>query len=409
MEIRPILSSLRHHKITALLVVLEIALTCAIVCNAVFLIANRMDRIHLVSGIAEHELVVVQVAGIGKDADGAARTVEDLARLRAIPGVKSVTVTNELPFSNSSWNSGLKLERDQKNNTLDATTYFAGPDFVRTLGLDIVAGRDFKPDEYADFKTVADPHFKGEAHVGLITRSLAQRLWPGESAIGKQFYIGDDPTTVIGVLANLARPNDQGGKGAREYTVVDPFNYPYNMGGRYVLRTTRSNRDRVLKAAVAALKVNGPGRIVIKQNTHTYDDIRADYFRSDRSMTWLLVGVIVALLLVTGLGIVGLGSFWVAQRRRTIGVRRALGATRGNILTYFQTENFLLVTIGIVLGMVLAYGINLFLMQRYELPRLPWAYLPAGAIALWLIGQLAVLGPALRASHVPPVVATRSV
>jgi putative ABC transport system permease protein len=123
----------------------------------------------------------------------------------------------------------------------------------------------------------------------------------------------------------------------------------------------------------------------------------------------LLVGVIVALLLVTGLGIVGLGSFWVAQRRRQIGVRRALGATRANILHYFQTENFLLATIGIVFGMILAYGINLFLMQRYELPRLPWMYLPVGAVALWLIGQLAVLGPALRAAAVPPVVATRSV
>ncbi|HEX5340506.1 MAG TPA: FtsX-like permease family protein, partial [Gammaproteobacteria bacterium] len=108
-------------------------------------------------------------------------------------------------------------------------------------------------------------------------------------------------------------------------------------------------------------------------------------------------------------GIVGLASFWVAQRQRTIGVRRALGATRGNILRYFQTENFLLATIGIGIGMLLAYGINLLLMQHYELPRLPWTYLPVGAVALWLIGQLAVLGPALRASHVPPVVATRSV
>jgi putative ABC transport system permease protein len=392
---------------TALLVVLEIALTCAIVCNAVFLISNRMDRIHLVSGIAEHELVSVQMAGIGKDANGAERTVEDLAALRALPGVKSVTVTNEMPFSDSSWNSGLRLDPNQKDSTLSATTYFAGPDFVRTLGLRIVAGRDFKADEYADFKTVADPNFKGEMHVALITRAMGKRLWPGESAIGKQFYIGEEPTTVIGVLAHLARPNEQGGDTGREYSVVDPIDYPYDMGGRYILRTTPADRGRVLKAAVAALKANGPGRIVLKQQT--YDEIRADYFRSDRSMTGLLVGVIVALLLVTGLGIVGLGSFWVAQRRRQIGVRRALGATRANILHYFQTENFLLATIGIVFGMILAYGINLFLMQRYELPRLPWMYLPVGAVALWLIGQLAVLGPALRAAAVPPVVATRSV
>jgi putative ABC transport system permease protein len=90
-------------------------------------------------------------------------------------------------------------------------------------------------------------------------------------------------------------------------------------------------------------------------------------------------------------------------------VRRALGATRGNILHYFQTENFVLATIGIALGMVLAYGINIFLMLHYELPRLPFYYLPVGAVTLWLIGQLAVLGPALRAAAVPPVVATRSV
>ena len=126
-------------------------------------------------------------------------------------------------------------------------------------------------------------------------------------------------------------------------------------------------------------------------------------------MVWLLLAVIVALLVVTALGIVGLASFWVQQRTRQIGVRRALGATRGQILRYFQTENFLLATLGIVLGMALAYGINGLLMQHYELPRLPLWYLPIGALTLWALGQIAVLGPAWRAAAVPPAVATRSV
>jgi len=140
----------------------------------------------------------------------------------------------------------------------------------------------------------------------------------------------------------------------------------------------------------------------------TFDEVRGDFFRGDRAMAGLLASVCIALLIVTALGIVGLGSFWVAQRRRQIGVRRALGATRGNILHYFQTENFVLATIGIIVGMAMAYGINLFLMRQYELPRLPFLYLPVGALLLWLLGQLAVLGPALRAASVPPVVATRS-
>ena len=78
-------------------------------------------------------------------------------------------------------------------------------------------------------------------------------------------------------------------------------------------------------------------------------------------------------------------------------------------MRYFQSENLLLATFGIALGMALAYGINLMLMQRYELARLPPQFLPIGAMILWVLGQLAVLGPALRAASVPPAVATRTV
>jgi len=124
---------------------------------------------------------------------------------------------------------------------------------------------------------------------------------------------------------------------------------------------------------------------------------------------WMLMLVCVVMLAVTAFGIVGLTSFWVGQRRQQIGIRRAVGATRGHIMQYFQTENFLLSTAGVVLGMLLAFGINLYLMSRYEMSRMPWYYLPVSAVALWLLGQLAVLGPARRAAAVPPVVATRSV
>ena len=125
-------------------------------------------------------------------------------------------------------------------------------------------------------------------------------------------------------------------------------------------------------------------------------------------MIGLLLAAAAGLLFVTALGIAGLASFWVQQRRRSIGIRRAIGATRGDILRYVQTENFLIVSGGIVLGMLLAYAVNLWLMTHYELPRLPFLYLPIGAVLLWLLGQGAVLGPALRAAAVPPVVATRA-
>jgi putative ABC transport system permease protein len=406
MDILPILTTLRRHKITAFLVILEIALTCAIVCNAVFLISQRIDRIHMPSGVAEHELVQIQLADIGPKGDEDARTQEDLTALRQIPGVTQVASVSQVPFGYSSSNSGIRLDPDQPDATLDATMY-SGENIIDTFGARLIAGRSLRHDDYLSMETVEEGVRTGNAKLFpttvVITRAMAERLWPGQNPLGRVIYLAKIPLQVVGVLASLVRPAIDDDATA-EYSMVVPL---LRTEGQYVIRSAPGDREHVLKAALEKLKQNNPHRIVVQKRT--WDEIRQNFFQNDRSMTGLLVGVCVALLVVTALGIVGLGSFWVAQRRRMIGVRRALGATRANILHYFQIENFLLATIGIVLGMVLAYGINLFLMLHYELPRLPAVYFPIGAVVLWLIGQVAVLGPALRAAAVPPVVATRSV
>lgn len=408
MHIGPILSTLRRHKITAFLLVVEIALTCAIVCNAVFLISQRLERMKMPSGVAEHQLVMVQVTNTAPVKDAIARSAADLAALRRIPGVRKATLASQVPFTNSSSNSSIKLDPKQKLPTLNATQYM-GEDLIGTFGVQLVAGRNFRPDEYMDFDTVIHNMdlLRTRTPTVIITRPMAERLWPGQSPLGKQLYMGPISVRVVGVVKDLVRPSLFLGDNAAQWSMIFPLRRDVNDASRYVLRTDPNDRQRVMAAAVKVLRKLDPHRIILEKKT--FDQIRADFFRNDRAMAGTLLGVIIALLTVTALGIVGLASFWVAQRRRTIGVRRALGARRVDILRYFLTENFLLATIGIALGMVLAWGINLFLMQHYELPRLPWFYLPIGAIGLWLIGQVAVLGPALRASNVPPVVATRSV
>ncbi len=410
MEFRPILSSLKRHKVTAWLLIIQIALTCAIVCNAVFLIGLRLERMNTVSGVAEHELVQIQLASLGLRPDAKARTEEDLAALRQIPGVTQVGVASELPFGNNENNSSVLLDPKQKLPTLNAASY-GGQNLLQTLGTRLVSGRNLQNDDFRDDDTVnkaastGDVNNPGLPKVAVITQTMAERLWPGKAALGQQFYLGPFPITVVGVVEHLARPNNF--SLGVEYSMVLPIRLTNQGDSSYVIRTAPQERQRVLAASLAVLKKIDSRRVVIEKNT--YDEVRADFFQNDRAMAGLLVAVCIALLIVTALGIVGLASFWVAQRRRQIGVRRALGATRANILHYFQTENFLLATIGIVIGMVLAFGINLFLMKHYELPRLPAVYFPVGAIALWMIGQLAVLGPALRAAAVPPVIATRSV
>lgn len=409
MEIGPIVSTLRRHRTTAWLLVLEIALTCAIVCNAVFLIGLRLDRVNMPSGVAEQEVVQIQLGDLAAGEDRYARAREDLALLRRVPGVQSVALSRAVPFGGSGDNSSLRTDPAQRQPIVNAATYFS-ENLPQTLGTRLVAGRELVPDDYVNadvvLKALNEGGSEGLPAVTVVTRALAARLWPGQEPLGRTVYLTDKVgLRVVGVLDTLVRPNAYRDATAK-FAMIVPLTMGADKDESYLLRTHPQDRQRVLKAAVAALRKADPQRVVTHKRT--FEEIRRAFFRSDREMAGTLLGVCIALLTVTALGIVGLASFWVSQRRRTIGVRRALGATRTDILRYFQTENFLLATAGIVLGMALAYGLNLFLMAHYELPRLPAGYLPAGALALWLLGQLAVLGPALRAAEVPPVVATRS-
>jgi putative ABC transport system permease protein len=319
--------------------------------------------------------------------------------------VKSVTVTNQIPFGHSSWNTSLRLSPDQKNSSANVGSYYGDENLLETLGVRLVAGRDFTPDEYVDFDDVLASK-ADEPKVVILTRTLAQRLFGDENPLGKVIYSGDNPSRVVGIVEHLVRPNFQGDLRDADSSMIQPVRLSLGYG-QFLLRTAPENRNAVIEAAKKKLREVSPHRIVL--DAKTLEDARSDYFKQDRVMAGLLVAVVISLLIVTALGIVGLASFWVQRRRRQIGIRRALGATRAQILRYFQTENFLIVTVGIVVGMGAAYAISGWLMRQYELPRLPLYYLPVGALALWLLGQLSVLAPALRAASVPPATATRTV
>ena len=406
MDIRPILSTLTRHKTAAALIVLEIALSCAIICNALFIVSQRMETLNLASGMDDNQLVEIALSGIGKQVDGDARTAEDLATLRAIPGVEKASIVNQLPFQNGSWNTGLTTSPEPDAQAVNAAQYMIGEQTLATMGLDLIAGRDFNADEFQSSAILEQELDVSKLRASvIITQPLAKQLFPDGNAVGKTLYMANIPLTVIGVVDTLLRPNMQNNN--RTYSVLFPIRMNFSNGGRFLIRVSDpSRRNEVLTQALAALEKNDPNRLTWRKLT--FEEGRAKFFANDRDMIGLLLIVSVLLLLVTALGIIGLASFWVQQRTKQIGIRRALGATRGQILRYFQTENFLLAGIGIVVGMLLAYLLNQWLMGRYELPRLPLLYLPVGAVALWLLGQVAVFGPARKAAAIPPAVATRS-
>jgi putative ABC transport system permease protein len=405
MDILPILATLRRHKTTACLVVLEIALTCAIICNAAFLINLRLQRIGLPTGTVESELVQITMSGIGASADVQARVQEDLAALRLLPGVRAVTAASQVPLGQSGNMSSVSLSRDQKRPTLSASGYY-GESLIATLGLELTQGRDFDTGEYHWVKDVVAKAPGSRSRTVILAQALADKLFPGQAPLGKEIFMDDEPLRVVGIVRHLIIPQTWT-SGEQDYSMILPVRMSTGAGRpvTFIIRTSPEQRQAVIAAAVAKLKALDPRRIATQKRT--LEKVRANFFASDRVTTNLLAGICLALLIVTALGIVGLASFWVAQRRRQIGVRRALGARRVDILRYFQTENFLLATIGIALGMAMAYGISLLLMRHYELPRLPAVYFPIGAVLLWLLGQVAVLAPALRAASVPPVEATR--
>ncbi|AND71193.1 hypothetical protein ATSB10_37390 [Dyella thiooxydans] len=404
MQIRPILSALKKHRVATVLIVMEIALACAVLCNACFMIADRLSAMQIKSGVDEASLGFIALQGYdpknSNDLD--ARVI---AGLGAISGVESVHVINSVPFGMQAANVGITLDQAGKEFRGVPEIYLGSPGTPQALGLQLVAGHMPANEDYQPVQG----YFPPSSNV-LITRTLAKHLWPGESPLGKEFWSDKYQFRVIGVVAHLSvQQYDEEGERGAQWTVFVPALPGPNFSGTYLIRAKPEDLDRVMVEAKAAIATIAPDAVLDREDSTTVPVLRTRFFAADSAMAGMLVGVIAALLGVTALGIVGLASFWVAQRRRQIGIRRAIGATRGDILRYFQTENFLIVSFGIALGMLLAYVINAVLMKFYELPHLPLYYLPFGALALWGLGQLAVLGPALRASHVPPVVATRSV
>jgi putative ABC transport system permease protein len=409
-QIKPVLAALRHHRSAATLVALQIALTLAIVCNALYIAQQRVAHLSRPSGIDEANIGVIHNEWLGRPglSEASAMTATDLALLRQLPGVADAYVDVTYPAVGP-WASllSIKLQPDQSVQTSYAELYTADDHTLATLGLQLVAGRNFRADEVVETASV-----DGLAPASIIvTRELAEVLFPHQSALGKVVYFSSRPSTIVGVVAHLQVPAVNTNSFAFRSVLVPArvVSSDTGYGGYYMIRAKPDQLDAVLRDAPSALRQSNSARLIDADGgVARYSDLRSEGYARDRGTAVLMIVICVVLLLASAGGIVGLTSFWVSQRRRQIGIRRALGATLADILHYFQTENFLIVTAGIGLGMLLAVLLNVWLMQHFPLPRLPLFYLPMGAVILWLLGQLAVLGPAWRAAKVAPVVATRS-
>jgi len=402
MELGPIFRALMHNPTRFWLIAVEVALTLAIVINCVAIITEQRDLLTRPSGLDEVNLVVVTTQPFADDfADGSfLDTVreEDLRSLRALPGVRAAAALDYLPLAGGGSLTALRAA-DSEGDGHPAPYFVAGLGALDALGVELVAGRD---------------HIESDMHPGIndpenliVTQALADRFYPDGDALGKTLTDVDTDQvwgTIVGIIARMhnAWPRST----IAELAMIRPGPANDSRELRYVVRTQPGAMDQVFNELESTVREVNTDRIV---RVRLLEDYKRRYFDDELVLVKVLTVLALLLIAVTSLGIIGLTSFSVTQRTREIGTRRALGATRSEILRYFVIEIWVITGIGLILGVVLAYALNFALASLAGAPALNMGLLAAGIGLLWIIGIAAALAPAFQATLVPPVVTTRTV
>ncbi len=397
MEFGPIFRAAIHHRARTILIIAEVALTLAIVTNCLSLIRNLKSFMTHESGFDDDNLLSVVsepfAPAFKEDAYQYASIDDDVRRLNAMAGVRAASTTGFLPWRGGGSSGEVKIVGGP-NIKFRSQQYGADPHLFDTLGIHVIRGRTFTPQEYESSAS------RSTAFSTVITKALAERIFPGEEALGKRLEDPDhtEVYTIVGIVDKFYNPFAWS---IDEYACFFP-----GRSNSYLVRAEPGKAEQLVPVIERALLGANDGRNV---RVRTIREIRSDYDYGFQLAVTPLNLVMILLIVVTALGIVGITSFSVAERRRQIGTRRALGATREAILRHFLFENWLVTTAGALLGLGLAVALNVGLVTLVAGAKIEWTVLATGVALLWTIGLLATLGPALRASQVPPAIATRNV
>ncbi len=400
--LRPILSAMTRNKTGALLVAMQIAIALAVIINAVFIVQQRVAYITRDSGMPIDDIIAVRSFGFSAEYDQQSTVTDDLALLRALPGVTSVTFSSAVPLSGSGSANHFGITATTDDDGQPANYYSMDHNALETLGIELAGGRTFRAEEVL---RLTDPEERARPAVAMATRTFMAKMFPDDSQyVGKIIYNGEDAIEVVGVIEKM--------QGAWvswdnfENVVIFPLIESGPHAG-YLIRTEPGQAQALLPIVEERLGQSNTGRLINHAATLRENADRS--YSRDRGMA-VALGIVIALLVtVTALGIVGLAAFNVRARTKQIGTRRAVGARRGDILRYFLAENWLMTTGGVILGVVLTLALNYYLATEYSLEKLDPLYVPVGVLAMWALGLAAVLGPARRASTISPAVATRTV
>lgn len=408
-EFPVIVRTLLRNRSAALLTIFQVALTLAVLVNVFASSQGYRDAVGQPMGIAESGLVAVTSEWIDAEGNRAPegaeaetfhkdRILRDMELLRRIPGVQHVSATNGFPLSDEVPVRQLRIKRDDEN-AFASTFYIGDAEYARTLGLELVSGRDFSS---AEVQWSSDPNMSEGAPIAIVSQALADKLFPKGDALNQQVYAGDRLLTIVGIVARLPGLHPLWSNVEMSFVVPGVRAQPVS---RYLLRTEGASADDVVSAAESALYAAHPQSLI---TVETQAEIKTRSLSTAMSTVTVLGFVTALLLFVTALGCYGQTTFTVTKRIREIGIRRAIGATKNQVVAYFLTENWLMTTAGIALGVLLTYVLNVILVQGLGAAKVTPAMIVPGVLFLWALGLVSALLPSLRASFVPPATATRT-
>jgi putative ABC transport system permease protein len=408
LHLGPILRSIGRRKGTFSLVVLELASGFTII-SCLFIAASWYLGLGLMpSGHVEADLLTVTVTSAAATADPAAaraaaaeRQERDIAAMASVPGVAGV-VPSSSSMLDERW--GFPTEffarplADGPNLDQLAADAFGWvvrtrPNAVAVLGLRFVEGG-----------LRADAPARDLEDGVVLTRRLRDHLFPpGAAVVGREIRADEmPPLRILGVVEDVSMhmpfmPHSR--------CVAFRFNGTLDeRENRYFVRTQPGRRAEAQAGLAAAM---GPARADRLVSVLAFEPRNSRHHDIASGLVILLAtfGLIVGLIAL--LGAIAVSSFLVAERTRQIGIRRALGATRQDIIRYFLVENAISTACGTGLGIFLALGMFVLMRNVFAELELKWRYIALTAFLLWFDATLAAMIPARRAANIPPSVASR--
>ncbi len=397
-------SSGAQKSIRNVLVVSQVALTLVLLVGA-GLLARSFGKVMTVDlGFQrENRLGLDLSMPSPKDKQGEQRLREFAAqleeRIASLPGVVSIGGTNAPPMSPYGGNGRFLIEGRGDSGNYWPTYHLASAGYFRTLGIPLIRGRLFDDTDGARTPQVA-----------VISRDVADKVFPSEDPIGKRINTGNmdgDETwsTIVGVVADVREFGPEGDSGGAIYT-----HYLQRAGGggiaafTWVLHTTIEPTSLIptIREAVRSLDPEvAPKFQTLEENFQSTTAAR----RFNLTLLAAFAGVALAL---AGMGIYGVLAYSVEQRTREIGIRMALGAQPGQVLQMVVRQGGLLVGVGALIGLLAGYAVSqsLTTMLFNTSPTDPVTYIAVSAF-LCVVALVACAAPARRAAKVDPMVALR--